>query len=69
MIEKLGYGEEHIFNVQLSEDKKLLEIYEVCDQYYNAFLTKKQVTELANDFLKLAESMIDFNNSEVKVND
>ena len=65
MIEKLGFRGERIFETRLSEDKKLLKIREACDFYFETDLTKKQVTELANDFYLLAESMIDFNNSEV----
>ena len=59
MIEKLGYDEERIFEVELSKDRASLEITEACDFYYSAKLTKQQVIELAQDFLALAEQMVD----------
>lgn len=59
MIEKLGYEGSRIFDVCLSEDKKLLELQEACDMWYARDLTKAQVIELANDFLKLADEMVE----------
>ena len=57
MIEKLGYDGERIFDAALSEDKVTLDITEACDSYFTAKLTKAQVIELANDLLRIADTM------------
>lgn len=59
MLEKLGWEGSRIFDVCLSKDKKLLELQKACDFYYATDLTKAQVIELANDFLKLADEMVE----------
>lgn len=57
MIEKLGWKGCQIFTAELSEDKTQLRLTEACDGYFDVDLTKEEVIELANDFLKLAEQM------------
>lgn len=57
MIEKLGWKGYQIFTAELSEDKTRLKLTEACDGYFDVDLTKEEVIELANDFLKLAEQM------------
>ena len=57
MIDKLGWDGAHIFETELSEDKKFLILTEACDMYFQTKLTKSQVIELANDFMLLAEAM------------
>ena len=57
MLEKLGYHGKRIFDVNLSDDKTMLVLTEACDIYFDASLTKEQVIELANDFLRIADEM------------
>lgn len=57
MIEKLGYRGKRIFDAELSNDKMVLELTEACDNYFSAELTKEQVIELANDLLRIADTM------------
>lgn len=57
MLEKLGYEGKQIFDVELSDDKRTLVLTEACDLHYEASLTKAQVIELANDFLRIADNM------------
>ena len=57
MIEKLGYNEACIFDVSLADSRKYLVITEACNGFYDVFLTKAQVIELANDFLRIADKM------------
>ena len=57
MIEKLGFDGLSIFDVELSKDNRHLILTEACDMYFSAELSKDQVIELANDFLKIAETM------------
>lgn len=59
MIEQLGGGEANIFHAWLTDDKSELELREACDGYFFKYLTKKEVIELANDFLKLADEMVE----------
>lgn len=60
MIEKLGYTSGRIFHADLLRGKYNLRLTEACDGYYNVDLTRAEVIELANDFLKIAESMNDY---------
>jgi hypothetical protein len=57
MIEKLGVGNKCIFDVELSDNKKYLIMTEACCMYYETTLTKDETIELANDFMRIAESM------------
>lgn len=57
MIEKL-LEDYHELIIELAVDKKRLEI-ESWDCWLCESLTKSQVIELANDFLKLAEEMVE----------
>lgn len=57
MIEKFGYNEARIFDIELSEKKSLLVFTEACNQYFALALTKEEVIELANDLLRIAETM------------
>ena len=60
MLEKLGYAGERIFDAELSEDKTTLVLTEACDVYFAAMLTKEQVIELANDLLRIADTMANY---------
>jgi hypothetical protein len=46
-----------VFSVELSGDKRRLEITEECDQYYSYVLTKAEVMELVKEFNDLAKQM------------
>lgn len=50
---------EQIFYVEPSADRKHLRFTEACDDYFDIELTKAQVIELANELLKLAETLPD----------
>lgn len=51
-------NDERIFDIELSQDKTMLEIMESCDNYFSVDLTKQQVLELIADFQDLADEMI-----------
>lgn len=57
MLEKLGYEGKRIFDAELLEDKTRLTLTEACDTYFQTSLTKAEVIELANDFIKIADTM------------
>lgn len=63
MIEKLGYfsGGKRIFDHELTPDRRHLVLTEACDAFFSAKLTKAEVIELGQDFLRLAEQMSDGN--------
>jgi len=63
MIEKLGYDGERVFDAELSDDKTLLVLTEACDMCFDAKLTKAQVIELANDLLRIADTMANLNST------
>ena len=59
MIETLGYEGNRVFEYELSKDKLKLKLVEACDSHFTAELTKSEVIELAQDFLKIAEGMLE----------
>ena len=59
MIDKMGFDEHRIFDVQLSKNKRFLTFREACDGFFDADLNKQQIIELANDLLAIANEMIE----------
>lgn len=57
MLEELGYDGKKIFEATLSDDKTELVLIDACELYFTARLTKEQVIELANDLLRIADTM------------
>lgn len=47
-----------MFDYYLSEDKKTLTLNEPCDMYIVAEMTKDQAINLANDLLRIAQTML-----------
>ena len=52
-------SDKRIFDVELLEGKRLLAVYERCDDYFGIDLIKKEVVQLIAELQTIADKMID----------
>ncbi len=48
-----------IFDLTISEDRKVANLQEQCDNHFDVNLTKQELLQLSEEIKKLAEGMID----------
>ena len=55
ILEKIG--DERVFTMQLSDDKKKLNIKEACDRWFEIELTKKEALEMLDEITHIVNQM------------
>jgi len=58
-LEKLGYGHESIFELDLMADGKTVQFMEACDLYFTTDLNKKEFGELIEELQEIHKIMKD----------
>jgi hypothetical protein len=59
ILEKLSSDNRQVVDIELSHDKKLIELREACDRYYAVYLDKADFGLLIAELKELHEQMID----------
>ena len=59
ILEKLSYDEGRVVTVEVSKDKKTVELEEACDSYFSVNLNKEEFGVLIDELKAMHEQMID----------